>query len=137
MVSDKCYCAHCLQYPAKYRVERSTYQDLYPFGLETTSHSEEDTIVEERVSLSSVVILLIKFAKIINIHKKANMAPLTTEDQFTFLISCIRHSSGGKVRHVLLFSLVRSSLTTAALTTFQIDFTKVANECEIITRGAA
>ncbi|PSR83137.1 hypothetical protein BD289DRAFT_506768 [Coniella lustricola] len=42
------------------------------------------------------------------------MAPLTVEDQFKFLIACIKHSTAGK-----------------------IDFGQVATECEIISKGAA
>ncbi|KAF3765966.1 hypothetical protein M406DRAFT_329810 [Cryphonectria parasitica EP155] len=40
--------------------------------------------------------------------------PSNTEDQFKFLIACIKHSTAGK-----------------------IDFTQVATECDIISKGAA
>ncbi|KAI0602192.1 hypothetical protein F4775DRAFT_602171 [Biscogniauxia sp. FL1348] len=42
------------------------------------------------------------------------MPPIDTESQFRFLISCIRNSSAGKV-----------------------NFTEVANECDIVSKGAA
>ncbi|RYP69942.1 hypothetical protein DL771_005802 [Monosporascus sp. 5C6A] len=42
------------------------------------------------------------------------MPPIDTESQFKFLIACIKHSQAGKV-----------------------DFAAVANECEIVSKGAA
>ncbi|OJJ86776.1 uncharacterized protein ASPGLDRAFT_1269082 [Aspergillus glaucus CBS 516.65] len=42
------------------------------------------------------------------------MSRITNDDQFQFLISCIRHSNNGK-----------------------IDYTEVAKECSIVSRGAA
>ncbi|KAH8820581.1 hypothetical protein F5884DRAFT_866459 [Xylogone sp. PMI_703] len=42
------------------------------------------------------------------------MAPISNEEQFKFLISCIRYSNNGKV-----------------------DFTEVAKECNIVSKGAA
>ncbi|KAG9243729.1 hypothetical protein BJ878DRAFT_386758, partial [Calycina marina] len=42
------------------------------------------------------------------------MAPFSSENQFRFLLSCIKHSNAGKV-----------------------DFASVAKECGIVSRGAA
>ncbi|MCJ1427710.1 hypothetical protein MMC29_005615 [Sticta canariensis] len=47
-------------------------------------------------------------------NKKTKMPPASVDEQFKFLISCIRYSNNGKV-----------------------DFTEVANECNIVSKGAA
>ncbi|MCJ1462301.1 hypothetical protein MMC07_000901 [Pseudocyphellaria aurata] len=47
-------------------------------------------------------------------NDKTKMPPASTDEQFKFLISCIRYSNNGKV-----------------------DFTEVANECNIVSKGAA
>lgn len=59
------------------------------------------------------------------------MAPASNEEQFKFLISCIRYSNNGKVRNES--DLVHFS----KLTTSQVDFQEVANECGIVSKGAA
>lgn len=63
------------------------------------------------------------------------MAPANdTESQFKFLISCIKHSQGGKV-----WSLT-SALPCLIILRFmlkQVNFGNVANECDIVSKGAA
>lgn len=61
------------------------------------------------------------------------MAPPNTEDQFKFLIACIKHSTAGKVGKVH----EQGTLHGADLSPYQIDFSQVATECEIVTKGAA
>ncbi|TGO66180.1 hypothetical protein BOTNAR_0066g00200 [Botryotinia narcissicola] len=74
------------------------------------------------------------------------MAPASNEEQFKFLISCIRYSNNGKV--FLLHCSVSLSIyfpTTTLLKLFsktvahisQVDFGQVAKECKIVTKGAA
>lgn len=58
------------------------------------------------------------------------MAP-STDEQFQFLLSCIRYSNHGKVSPNFCHLMSSSVLSN------QIDFTKVAEECSIVTRGAA
>ena len=57
------------------------------------------------------------------------MAPASNEEQFKFLISCIRYSNNGKVRN-LVYS------TGAGMLIFMVDFGQVAHECKIVS-GAA
>lgn len=71
------------------------------------------------------------------------MAPASNEEQFKFLISCIRYSNNGKVFLLLcriysLFTFPPQScfLKTATYIT-QVDFGQVAKECKIVTKGAA
>lgn len=60
------------------------------------------------------------------------MAPASNEEQFKFLISCIRYSNNGKVRFRL------QSLTHFCDADYrQVDFTEVAKECNIVSKGAA
>ncbi|KAF7936493.1 uncharacterized protein EAE97_007859 [Botrytis byssoidea] len=74
------------------------------------------------------------------------MAPASNEEQFKFLISCIRYSNNGKVfllhcsvllsiyfPTTILFKLF--SKTAAQIS--QVDFGQVAKECKIVTKGAA
>lgn len=60
------------------------------------------------------------------------MAPASNEDQFMFLISCIRYSNNGKVSasKFLLAFRVRSNNQ-------QVDFEEVRKECKIVSKGAA
>ncbi|KAF6232261.1 hypothetical protein HO173_009644 [Letharia columbiana] len=150
-IENCCRCTCCVEYQPKYRVKRSPYQDQYPFGLpdedpedqepEPDSDSDpdpdpdpdqdqfkgqdphqdrdkdpnqdpdqntdehRDVPTTKDIPLSSVVVRFIRFIE---------MAPASNEEQFKFLISCIRYSNNGKV-----------------------DFTEVAKECNIVSKGAA
>lgn len=61
------------------------------------------------------------------------MGRLNNDEQFKFLISCIRWSNNGKV------TISSSDLISAGqkLTFEQVDFSEVAAECKIVTKGAA
>ncbi|CAD6575496.1 MAG: hypothetical protein ASARMPRED_007250 [Alectoria sarmentosa] len=144
-VGNPCHCTFCLDYELEHRVERSTYQDLYPFGLDTTEPSTEDTATEdtntedtdtkdtylpatedtaiENITRPEVVVRFVKEVK--------GMAPASNEEQFKFLISCIRHSNNGKASlHLFLTHFCDADC-------HQVDFDKVADECKIVTKGAA
>jgi len=54
----------------------------------------------------------------------------SAEEQLKFLMSCVRYSNNGKVR-VTAFTPVKCAYT------FQIEFQDVANECGIVSKGAA
>ncbi|KAM3442645.1 hypothetical protein NHJ13734_002213 [Beauveria thailandica] len=54
-----------------------------------------------------------------------------------FLISCIRHSNGGKVQPPQFFQAYEPSHTGPSLTLQQVDFEAVAKELGIVTRAAA
>jgi hypothetical protein len=59
-----------------------------------------------------------------------DMAPATNEEQFKFLISCIRYSNNGKVINNgfdIVFPLTYS----------KVEFGEVAKECNIVSKGAA
>ena len=60
------------------------------------------------------------------------MPPASNEEQFKFLISCIRYSNNGKVSFYLSFL---AALYDADC--HQVDFTEVAKECSIVSKGAA
>lgn len=64
------------------------------------------------------------------------MSRITNDDQFQFLISCIRHSNNGKV---LILSTSPAVTIQCGIVTVptQIDYTEVAKECSIVSRGAA
>lgn len=59
------------------------------------------------------------------------MAPASNEEQFKFLISCIRYSNNGKVSY---YALLFPDLTAHS---DQVDFEEVAKECDIVSKGAA
>jgi len=59
------------------------------------------------------------------------MAPASNEDQFKFLISCIRYSNNGKVGYQLI------PLDETVSDQSQVDFDLVKDECGIISKGAA
>ena len=69
-----------------------------------------------------------------NAKTKQNGTPTSNanDGQFAFLIACIRHSDNGKVRGGSWIQAQTSSLTDT-----QVDFTKVAEECSIVSKGAA
>ncbi|KAM0805330.1 hypothetical protein BDR22DRAFT_969069 [Usnea florida] len=93
---ESCACSLCRQYEPQHRAKQSKYQDLYPFGLDPPPFEPEDVPDSPPVTEST------------------EMAPASNEEQFKFLISCIRYSNNGKV-----------------------DFTEVAKECGIVSKGAA
>ena len=81
---------------------------------------------------------------------------ISTEEQFQFLISCIRHSREGKVSPLSLFSSTtllpyyptiprhkvhsKKRKDLANQTNYrseQVNFDEVAQECEIVSKGAA
>ncbi len=63
------------------------------------------------------------------------MPPLDTESQFKFLISCIKHSSSGKV---LLFpSWFSLKKDPGLMKCQQVDFVAVAKELDIVSKAAA
>lgn len=60
------------------------------------------------------------------------MAPASNEEQFKFLISCIRYSNNGKVQLLpVTVHLFRADHH------IQVDFGQVARECKIVSKGAA
>jgi hypothetical protein len=59
------------------------------------------------------------------------MAPASNEEQFKFLISCIRYSNNGKVSVFSDPSVQNSS------DCWKVDFGEVARECKIVSKGAA
>ncbi|KAJ8071511.1 hypothetical protein OCU04_001830 [Sclerotinia nivalis] len=74
------------------------------------------------------------------------MAPASNEEQFKFLISCIRYSNNGKVfplfppLHFAVYLLLNHHLTVLSKKNTkiaQVDFGRVAKECNIVTKGAA
>ncbi|CAD6453416.1 dbe785de-dbb2-42b2-bef1-45d9af559bde [Sclerotinia trifoliorum] len=77
------------------------------------------------------------------------MAPASNEEQFRFLISCIRYSNNGKVfplfpsilRCLFTFTspyhLLSLSVSKKNTKIVQVDFSQVAKECNIVTKGAA
>ena len=64
------------------------------------------------------------------------MGRLNNDEQFKFLISCIRYSNNGKVRRVAS-RRIAISWRLLLITTLQVDFGEVAKECDIVTKGAA
>ncbi|KAG9236118.1 hypothetical protein BJ875DRAFT_439672 [Amylocarpus encephaloides] len=64
------------------------------------------------------------------------MAPASNEEQFKFLISCIRYSNNGRVCFAPQPPTVSHALETNIIP-LQVDFSKVADECGIISKGAA
>ena len=66
--------------------------------------------------------------------KTDKMAPVhDAETQFKFLISCIKHSTAGKVRPTLHPLPIRDTTDSSS----QVDFQAVATELEIVSKAAA
>lgn len=66
------------------------------------------------------------------------MPPLDTDSQFKFLISCIKHSNAGKVRHTRPCTDARIYASHCRANIMpQIDFAQVANELDIVSKAAA
>jgi hypothetical protein len=59
------------------------------------------------------------------------MSRATPDDQLKFLLSCVKHSNNGKV------SIMASSLPAHDADCSQIDFAEVAQECGVVSKGAA
>lgn len=59
------------------------------------------------------------------------MSRASSEDQLNFLLSCVKHACNGKV-----FSNVSYPLGTLADDS-QVDFIEVAQECGVVSKGAA
>jgi hypothetical protein len=59
------------------------------------------------------------------------MSRATPDDQLKFLLSCVKHSNNGKV------SIMVSSLPAHDADRSQIDFVEVAQECGVVSKGAA
>ena len=55
---------------------------------------------------------------------------MNADDQFKFLLSCVKWSNNGKVRSSV-------SNRESLLTGIKVDFMEVARECEIVSKAAA
>jgi hypothetical protein len=60
------------------------------------------------------------------------MSRATPDDQLKFLLSCVKHSNNGKVSHRLDISANNFDADSR-----QIDFVEVAQECGVVSKGAA
>lgn len=69
------------------------------------------------------------------------MSRTNSDEQLQFLLSCIRYSNNGKVGSSFhLTSIQQLYLIPHAYNnadTQQVDFTEVAKECKIVSKGAA
>lgn len=63
--------------------------------------------------------------------------PITIVDQNRFLISCIKNANQGKVSDLAESKKKKTSFPMQRLNSAQVDFDKVAQECNIVTRAAA
>ena len=64
--------------------------------------------------------------------------PITIVDQNRFLISCIKNANQGKVSDLAESKKKKkNSFPMQRLNSAQVDFDKVAQECNIVTRAAA
>ena len=98
---------------------------------DTTFPSGEETIIILTLTTQDVPLSSINF-DFIDTVRPITMAPASNEEQFKFLISCIRHSNNGKVSSHLS---ILTHLYNADC--HQVDFTEVAKECNIVSKGAA